>query len=385
MRSRRPVALAALALAPFAFACSDGGSPTSASTTPGQTESAFDEVFSLSGGRSQNDSAATGGETCTGESCPTDPSDPTPEPDPAPVCEAALPVPAGALAVCQTFCAKLTGCLGEPAAAAGCAADCASTLAGTELAAVAEVFGCFTAASCDDLAAWQGGEPDTTEPTEPGEPTDAGSGAAGAAPRRDGEDDGNGSEADPLPPREVEVASNPIGECLEAVFLGWTTAPISAAKQAVCDAVPANEDRCAGEDDVAVGSGSASSGSSEPDATDPAPPREGGGEAPGDDASPVPPEGDGGGGSDDGSDEDVLMCHAYGALLSGATFTRLGACDALADCAAREACLQGIMACAPFIEVLAFGYGASSSGTTVDVIEPEPGPPPTPAEPPAPR
>ncbi|PKN56254.1 MAG: hypothetical protein CVU56_17165 [Deltaproteobacteria bacterium HGW-Deltaproteobacteria-14] len=365
MASRLSTVLVALAVTPLAVACSDGGTATPGTTTPGSEASAFDNYFGLGGGRSANDSGATAQEGCADDNCTTDPNAPMPVYVP-PVCESPLAPPAGALAACQTFCAKVTACAGEPAATAACASDCAASLAGTELAAAQQIFGCFTAASCDDIANWGGGGGDTTEPSDPR--TDV--------PSTDpaGPDAGGGSESpapeegsDPLPPREgggeVVVAANPIGACVDAVFMSWADGTLPAAKQAVCDAVPANVERCDVGDTAVVssGGGQASSGSPPDGGSDGSSPSEPA-QIPRED--PIEPEEE----QASYDDDDAAECRALGALLSQQTFARIGACDALADCDARDACLEQVLVCAPFIEIIYFGGGSAS--TTVDVVEP---------------
>lgn len=395
MRLRFLAAAAALLLAPLATGCDDGGNPASGTTTPGQEESAFDQIFSFGGTRSESDTAATGNESCASEDCPVDPDPETDDPQIL-ECTAALPIPSGALAACQTFCAKLTGCLGEPAAAAACASDCASTLSGTEIAGVQQIFGCFDAATCDDLADWQDGSPSNVDSPEPTDPRPAEDGGSDAAPIP--ESDGGGdtpdipSEGDPMPPREGEVIAeteNPIATCLEAVFESWATAPLSASKQAVCDAVPANEARCSYGDSVVVntGSGEASSGSSDGASAEPAQgDASGDSGAPQEDQAPVPDEGDPYVPSAEDYAEEAVYCHAYGALLGEAAFARLGACDALEDCDARDDCLMGIVACAPFITFLEFAGGARSDSGTVSVeVDGESTPPSVPEDAPTPR
>lgn len=367
MRSRLSTALVALAVTPLAIACSDGGTATPGSTTPGSETSAFDNYFGLGGGRSANDSAATAQEGCADDNCTTDPNSPEPPVYTPPVCESPMAPPAGALAACQTFCAKVTGCAGEPAATAACASDCAASLAGTELAAAQQIFGCFTAASCDDIANWGGGgnnqpgDPRTDVPsTDPAAP-DAG-GDQTPAPE---------GASDPLPPREgggeVVVTADPVGECVDAVFASWFDGTLPAAKQAVCDAVPANVERCDQGDTLVTssGSGEASNGSTPDgnsaggsDGSTPSEPAQ----IPGED--PVPADDQ----QSSYDEEDAAECRAFGALLSQQAFARIGACDAMADCDARDACLMQVMVCAPFIEVI-YGGGGSAS-TTVDVVEP---------------
>jgi|GEM_PF-3557815 len=375
MQLRLLAALAALIVTPIA-ACDDGGTATPGTTTPGSEESAFDDYFSLGGGeRAANDSTTGAAQECGDDNCTEEPNGPDTPVYTPPVCESPLAAPAGALGACQSFCAKVTGCAGEPVAAAACASDCAASLAGMELAGVQQIFGCITAASCEDIADWNGGVGGETRsggsggtdvpPTDPMDPDDGAS--AGA-------DDG-GSQSDPAPPREddppegeVVVTSNPIGECMDGVLEGWLGAPLSAGKQAVCDALPANEERCSGGDttSVSTGSGEASANNTpEGNASDSAdasgPSDENAEQAPAREDDPMPTDDE-----DDYSDAQE-QCQALGSLLSAQTMTRIGVCDAMEDCDARDACLEQVLVCAPFIEVLYFGGGSEVS---VDVVEP---------------
>ncbi|TNF37236.1 MAG: hypothetical protein EP329_03750 [Deltaproteobacteria bacterium] len=371
MQLRLTAVAAVLLLVPFA-ACDDGGGTTPGTTTPGAEESAFDDYFGFGDGAlASNDSTGTAQEACADDNCTSTTTDPMPTYTP-PVCESPLAPPSGGLAACQGFCAKVTDCMGQPEAAAACASDCSASLAGVELAAVQQIFGCFTAASCDDIAAWNGGGSDTTQgggSTDVPPATDA-SGADGGTETPVPADD---NSSDPVPPREegeVVVTVNPIGACFEAVFMGWFDATISAGKQAVCDAVPANEARCAGSEtsvvEVSSGEaqasngatpdGEASSGSSGSSGSSDQAPAQG---------DPLPVD------EEEPTAEDyagaAIECHAYGSLLSAQTMNRIGACDAMEDCDQRDACLQQVLVCAPFIQVLYFGGSATVSD---DVAEP---------------
>ncbi len=357
MRLPHALALtASLSLICAVAACDSGnGGATGTATTPGSDESAFDDLFRAGGSLSGGSNEATSHSECPADDPDCGTATAPAELDP-PQCTTSLPIPAGAGATCAPLCRKIAECRGDDSVITACVADCADSLRGVELVRAGALFGCVTAATCEDLGAY-GGDGSAQAPTPAPAP------AAGEP----GSDSG-GADADPYDPEggyEHVAADDPIGDCMEALFEGWSRQALPPAKLAVCEETLATKDACDDGDVVSSGSSRDQVPASSTDAEEP-----GDGDDGGDDPDPMPPEDD-----DDGDDDEgqLAACTAAAGLMSQELLDRVRACYDEQDCATREACLGEQFACAPWLAAIGFG-GVSSVGDSPAVTDSAPNP-----------
>jgi len=337
-------ALCCAALAFGLVGCSDGGTPSDPGSTDGQ--GLFGSFFGSGGaGGEREDAAAQPGVDCDADCEPGWSSS-------WPVCEDPHAAPAGALAACQSFCQKVAGCLDAPEQVTACRVECVSHVGGMELALIQQIFGCFTAADCEDITGWHGGGPVTSEPTEPVEPPRADAGSDREIPPRDEREPGNDE------PDGVWEAwePGPIELCLDGVYDGLMHATLGPAKANACQAIV----------DTILGCEVHSGGS-----TGSAPPRV---------PDPAPEYGDDGDGSDEDDwrddgpwwepteDELLAQCAMMANLLDQGVLDRLAGCANASTCEAAEACFEAEMACLPMMLSVVDGIGADGGSGTIEPI-----------------
>ncbi len=415
MRLRLPIALVSI-LGLALFACDSGGGGTGTAipgttTTPGAQETAFDDFFSAGGGLDSNEQTGASG-CAAGEPGCEDPRDPnTPDPNPIdpidlglPECSAQLAIPSSATGACTPLCQKIAECRDDTSLLTACVADCADSLRGMEIIPVEDIFDCFVAASCEALADWGRGGSVGGEPTRVPDPTPGGNNTPNPDPGPDSGGDSDSSDAQPIPdggdgsdggggsdtpdPSDYYDTSgdsdaNPIGECMQGLFIDWSTQTLPSAKMAVCESTIALEDECTGDDVVVSGSGSSGSSSSgevPPNST----PSDGGSDSPdGADRAPMPPEYEYEEDDVDHHERELAECKTVAGMLTQQVLNRIDACYNKTDCNERDECIEGVLACVPFLPTIIYGMARGDSGSvTVDVSEP---PQPTdPTEPNAP-